>query len=63
MIAGFIRPTSGRIFLEGQEVSKIPPYRRNVNMVFQDYALFPHLTVSQNIAFGLQMKRYKPEAC
>ncbi|RMF91443.1 MAG: ABC transporter ATP-binding protein [Nitrospinota bacterium] len=60
MIAGFLRPTSGRIFLEGQEVSKVPPYRRNVNMVFQDYALFPHLTVSQNIAFGLQMKRYRP---
>ena len=45
MIAGFDRPTSGQILLYGQEVSNLPPYERNVNTVFQDYALFPHMTV------------------
>ena len=50
MIAGFDRPTSGRIVLYGQDVSNLPPYERPVNTVFQDYALFPHMTVDQNIA-------------
>src|SRR3989304_5369262 len=52
MIAGFETPTSGRIILEGQDVSDVPPYRRNVNMVFQQYALFPHMNVFDNVAFG-----------
>ena len=56
MIAGFDRPTSGQIVLYGQDVSKLPPYQRSVNTVFQDYALFPHLTVENNIAYGLMIK-------
>ena len=54
MLAGFDAPTSGRILLDGQDISGIPPYRRPVNMMFQSYALFPHMTVQQNIAFGLR---------
>ncbi|MDI6028745.1 ABC transporter ATP-binding protein [Corticibacterium sp. UT-5YL-CI-8] len=54
MLAGFEEPTSGSIFLDGQDLRGIPPYRRPVNMMFQSYALFPHMTVEQNIAFGLK---------
>lgn len=57
MIAGFDRPNSGRIFLYGQDVSDLPPYERPVNTVFQDYALFPHMNVEQNIAYGLMIKK------
>jgi spermidine/putrescine transport system ATP-binding protein len=57
MIAGFEQPTSGRILLEGQDVSKVPPYRRNVNTVFQHYALFPHMSVWDNVAFGPRSKK------
>lgn len=57
MIAGFDRPTSGNIFLYGQDVSSLPPYERDVNTVFQDYALFPHMTVGENIAYGLMIKK------
>jgi len=56
MIAGFDRPTAGHIYLYGQDVSNLPPYERNVNTVFQDYALFPHMTVDDNIAYGLMIK-------
>ncbi|HEY9527205.1 MAG TPA: ABC transporter ATP-binding protein [Anaerolineales bacterium] len=56
MIAGFDRPTSGNIFLYGQDVSNLPPYERDVNTVFQDYALFPHMTIQDNIAYGLMIK-------
>src|SRR6185503_3849765 len=56
MIAGFDRPTSGQIFLYGQDVSNLPPYERSVNTVFQDYALFPHMTVEDNIGYGLMIK-------
>lgn len=56
MIAGFDRPTKGRIYLYGQDVSNQPPYERNVNTVFQDYALFPHMSVGDNIAYGLMVK-------
>jgi len=56
MIAGFDRPTSGNIFLYGQDVSNLPPYERDVNTVFQDYALFPHMTIEENIAYGLMVK-------
>ncbi len=55
LIAGFELPTSGHILLEGQEIGHLPPYRRPVNTVFQSYALFPHMTVAQNISFGLEM--------
>ncbi|MFI0844990.1 ABC transporter ATP-binding protein [Mesorhizobium sp. IMUNJ 23232] len=56
MLAGFDEPTSGRILLDGQDLRGIPPYRRPVNMMFQSYALFPHMTVEQNIAFGLKQE-------
>jgi putative spermidine/putrescine transport system ATP-binding protein len=56
MIAGFDRPTSGQIILYGQDVSHLPPYERPVNTVFQDYALFPHMTVEDNVAYGLMIK-------
>ena len=54
MIGGFELPTSGRIFLDGRDVTTLPPFRRNVNTVFQSYALFPHLSVFDNVAFGLR---------
>lgn len=54
MLAGFEMPTEGRILLEGEDMSAVPPYKRPVNMMFQSYALFPHMTVEQNIAFGLK---------
>jgi len=54
MLAGFEEPTAGRILLDGQDLRGIPPYRRPVNMMFQSYALFPHMTVEANIAFGLK---------
>ncbi|HEY7522439.1 MAG TPA: ABC transporter ATP-binding protein [Candidatus Limnocylindrales bacterium] len=57
MIGGFERPTSGRIELRGRDVTGAPPDHRPVNMVFQNYALFPHLSVGENIAFGLRRKR------
>jgi len=61
MIAGFDRPTSGNIFLYGQNVSDLPPYERDVNTVFQDYALFPHMTVNDNIAYGLMIRGVSKE--
>ncbi|MEI8108472.1 MAG: ABC transporter ATP-binding protein [Verrucomicrobiota bacterium] len=57
MIAGFEIPTSGQVFLQGEDVTRLPPYERDVNQVFQSYALFPHLTVEENIGFGLRMKK------
>ena len=57
LIGGFETPTSGEVFIEGQPMNDVPPYRRPVNIVFQNYALFPHLTVAQNIAFGLAVKK------
>src|SRR5512139_1047065 len=57
LIAGFEQPDAGRILLYGQDVSGLPPYERSVNTVFQDYALFPHMTVGENIAYGLMLKR------
>src|SRR5207237_662349 len=54
LIAGLETPTAGEIWLNGARIDHLPPYRRNVNTVFQNYALFPHLTVRGNIAFGLQ---------
>jgi len=57
MIGGFEEPTSGRILLQGEDVTWVPPAKRNVNMVFQAYGLFPHMTVAENVAFGLRIKR------
>ena len=54
MIGGFEQPTSGLIELQGEDVTWLPPYKRNVNTVFQNYALFPHLTIYENVAFGLR---------
>jgi spermidine/putrescine transport system ATP-binding protein len=57
MLAGFEVPTSGRIMLEGEPVENVPPYKRDVNMVFQSYALFEHLDVAENVAFGLKRRK------
>jgi putative spermidine/putrescine transport system ATP-binding protein len=57
MIAGFEQPTGGRILLDGEDVSGLPPYARDVNTVFQDYALFPHMTVAENVGYGLMVRR------
>ncbi len=57
MIAGFEQPTEGEIYIQDQQVAGIPAYKRPVNTVFQNYALFPHMTVWQNVAFGLEMKK------
>src|SRR6187399_1676974 len=57
MISGFELPTEGEVWLDGVDVTNVPPYRRNVNQVFQSYALFPHLSVWDNIAFGLRMMK------
>ena len=59
MIGGFEQPTSGLIELQGQDVTWLPSYKRNVNTVFQSYALFPHLTIEENVAFGLRRKGVK----
>jgi spermidine/putrescine transport system ATP-binding protein len=61
MLAGFEVPTEGRIMLEGEPVESVPPYERNVNMVFQSYALFDHLDVANNVAFGLKRKKVGKE--
>lgn len=60
MIAGFEQPTEGEVLLEGGRVNGIPPYRRPVNMVFQHYALFPHLNVADNVAYGLKQRSPRP---
>jgi putative spermidine/putrescine transport system ATP-binding protein len=57
MIAGFERPDAGRIELRGRDVTSLPPHMRDTNTVFQDYALFPHMSVGQNIGYGLRIKR------
>lgn len=59
MIAGFDLPTSGNILLDGHDVSQLAPFERNVNTVFQDYALFPHMTVAKNVEYGLAVKGMK----
>ncbi|HEV8490579.1 MAG TPA: ABC transporter ATP-binding protein [Candidatus Limnocylindrales bacterium] len=59
MVGGFEEPTSGTIELQGRDVTWLPPYRRNVNTVFQNYALFPHLSIFDNVAFGLRRKRVR----
>lgn len=59
MIAGLEEPSSGTVFLGDQEVTHLPPYKRPVNTVFQSYALFPHLDIFENVAFGLQPARHQ----
>jgi spermidine/putrescine transport system ATP-binding protein len=61
MIAGFERPTEGQVVLDGVDVATTPPHKRNVNTVFQNYALFPHLTVEKNVAFGLRYQETSKE--
>jgi spermidine/putrescine ABC transporter ATP-binding subunit len=60
MIGGFELPTEGTIRIDGEDMTRVPPYRRPVNMVFQHYALFPHLTVAENVAFGMRYKGVLP---
>jgi spermidine/putrescine ABC transporter ATP-binding subunit len=60
MLAGFIQPDEGIILIDGQLVHRLPPDKRNTGMVFQSYALFPHMTVAENIAFGLEMRKCPP---
>ena len=57
MLAGFETPTSGQITLGGSDIIAVPPHQRPINMMFQSYALFPHMTVAQNVAFGLRQDR------
>ena len=57
MLAGFETPSGGRIYIDGEDMSAVPPYERPVNMMFQSYALFPHMTVAKNVAFGLEQER------
>ena len=57
LVAGFVEATEGRILLDGRDYAALPPYQREMGMVFQSYALFPHMTVAQNIAFGLRMRK------
>jgi len=57
MLAGFETPTSGRIFIDGRDMTDVPPYERPVNMMFQSYALFPHMTVDKNVAYGLKHEK------
>jgi spermidine/putrescine ABC transporter ATP-binding subunit len=61
MVAGFMAPTSGAIEIDGSDMTRVPPYRRDVGMVFQNYALFPHMTAAENVAFPLRM-RHRPAA-
>ncbi|MEU9363118.1 ABC transporter ATP-binding protein, partial [Streptomyces sp. NPDC048301] len=57
MLAGFEQPTEGQIVLDGQDMSHVPPYQRPINMMFQSYALFPHMTVQENVEYGLRVKK------
>ena len=57
MVAGFIAPDGGDILFDDQRMNDVPPHRRNTAMVFQSYALFPHMTVAENVAFGLRMRK------
>ena len=61
LIAGFLEPNAGQVLLKGQDITGVPPYKRPVNTVFQKYALFPHLNVFENVAFGLRLKKMNEE--
>ncbi|MBU3731566.1 MAG: ABC transporter ATP-binding protein, partial [Beijerinckiaceae bacterium] len=60
MVAGFVTPTSGEIRIGDRDVTNLPPWKRNCGLVFQNYALFPHMTVAENVAFGLEMRKVDP---
>ena len=60
-IAGFEKPTSGEIDFLGRDYTSIPPFRRNIGMVFQSYALFPHMSIFENVAYGLKIRKTSPE--
>jgi len=62
IIGGFETPTKGRVMFDGEDITEVPPYKRQINTVFQKYALFPHLNVSDNIAFGLKIKKMSKES-
>ncbi len=57
MVAGFIEPTAGRVVIGGRDVTRLPPHARDTGMVFQSYALFPHMSVADNVGFGLEMRK------
>ena len=61
LIGGFLEPNRGDVYFDGKRINQVPPHKRNVNTVFQKYALFPHLNVFENVAFGLRIKKL-PEA-
>jgi ABC-type Fe3+/spermidine/putrescine transport system ATPase subunit len=61
LIAGFFAPTAGEIYLKGRPVSGLPPFKRDIGVVFQDYALFPHMSAAENVAFGLRMRKLPGE--
>ena len=61
LIAGFLEPNAGKVLLKGENITGVPPYKRPVNTVFQKYALFPHLNVFENVAFGLRLKKLDEE--
>jgi iron(III) transport system ATP-binding protein len=61
MVAGFENPTSGRVFIGGRDVTSLPPNERDTAMVFQSYALFPHMTVGENVAYGLRFRNVSKE--
>lgn len=63
MVAGFVSPTAGRIMLDGQDITYVHPSKRGLGVVFQSYALFPHMTVADNVAFGLQMRKVQKAEC
>ncbi len=62
MVAGFVEPSGGDIVLDGQSIVDLPPYKRDLGLVFQSYALFPHMSVARNVAFGLEMRGIKGAA-
>lgn len=61
ILGGFLEPSEGKVIFDGQDIAKLPPYKRELNTVFQKYALFPHLNVYENIAFGLRLKKMKED--
>ena len=62
MLAGFETPDSGHVLIDGQDMTGVPPHRRPVNMMFQSYALFPHMDVATNIGYGLRRRAFRPKA-
>src|SRR6201996_6131756 len=63
MIAGLVEPSAGEILLDDRPITRLPAHRRNIGMLFQNYALFPHMTVTENVAFGLEARGFGREAC